>query len=89
MLCRAPHTAFAGPLAVLAFATTIAAQHPPTLPDRLDSYLIKGAKLTSAERTQLLAGQPVTRMLDADPSHEVAVLAPFGSRHPRRVTSPP
>ena len=65
----------AGPFAVLALATTIAAQHPPTsLPEPLDSYLMKVAKLTPDQRTALLAGQPATKMLDADPSHEVAVL---------------
>ena len=64
-----------GAVAVLALATTIAAQRPPTSrPQRLDSYLMKGAQLTSAQRTQLLAGHPVTRMLDTDRSQEVAVL---------------
>src|SRR3954452_22069737 len=66
---------FAWPFAVFALVTTPAAQrNPQSLPERLDSYIKKGAQLTSAEQTQLLAGQPVTRMLDADPSHEVAVL---------------
>jgi hypothetical protein len=84
MVCRVSLAAAAGPLAVLALATTIAAQHPPTsLPERLDSYLMKDAKLTSAQRTQLLAGEPVTRVLDTDPSHEVAVLGALW------VASPP
>jgi len=75
MICRASLAALAGPLAALALATTLAAQHPPpSLPERLDTYLMKAAKLTSALRTQLLAGQPVTRMLDTDSPHEVAVL---------------
>jgi len=75
VICRVFLAALAGPLAVLALATTIAAQHPPTsLPERLDSYLVKGAQLTSSQRTQLLAGHPVTRILDTDQSQEVAVL---------------
>jgi hypothetical protein len=75
MICRVSLAALAGPLAVTALATTIAAQpNPPSLPERLDTYIMKGAQLTSAQRTQLLAGQPVTRLLDADPSHEVGVL---------------
>ena len=75
MICRDSLAALAGPLALLALATTIAAQHPPTsLPEPLDTYLMKGAQLTSSQRTRLFAGQPVTRMLDTDRSHEVAVL---------------
>ena len=75
MICRAFPTAFAAPVAAFGLATTIAAQQPPpSLPTRLDAYLMKDVKLTSEQRKQLLAGQPVTRMLDTDPSHEVAVL---------------
>jgi hypothetical protein len=75
MICRAFPTAFAAPMAAFGLAATIAAQQaPPSLPARLDAYLMKEAKLTSEQRKQLLAGQPVTRMLDTDPSHEVAVL---------------
>lgn len=48
-------------------------QGPPPLPTPLDSYITKVAKLTSAQRSQLLAGQPVTRLLEADPSSEVAI----------------
>lgn len=43
------------------------------LPPRLDAYVTKHVKLTPAQRSQLLAGQPVTQFLDADPSREVAV----------------
>jgi len=76
MICRVSLAALVGPLAALAFATAIAAQQhpPPSLPEPLDTYFTTGAKLTSEQRTRLLAGQPVTRMLDTDPSHEVAVL---------------
>jgi len=44
-----------------------------SLPPQLDSYITNVVKLPPAARAQLLAGQPVTRMLDADPSREVAV----------------
>lgn len=75
MICRAFPTAFAAPVAAFGLAATIAAQQaPPSLPTRLEAYLMKDVKLTSEQRKQLLAGQPVTRMLDTDPSHEVAVL---------------
>ena len=43
------------------------------LPSRLDSYVKNAVKLTAEERTQLAAGQPVTKLLDADESKEVAV----------------
>jgi hypothetical protein len=62
-------------LTAIAFATSLAAQPAsPALPERLETYLTRHAKLTSKERAQLLAGQPVTRLLDTDQSHEVAVL---------------
>ena len=43
------------------------------LPALLDSYLTKHLKLTAQQRGQLLSGQPLTQMLDADPSREVGV----------------
>ena len=43
-------------------------------PALLDKYLEHTARLSPAEREQLMAGQPVTRLLDADESKEVAVL---------------
>ena len=43
------------------------------LPARLDQYMTTVVKLSAAQRTQLLAGQPVTKLLDTDPSREVAV----------------
>jgi hypothetical protein len=58
---------------VVLTAGTLAQPAKNTLPQRLDSYLIEYVKLTPAQREQLLSGQPVTRLLDADPSREVAV----------------
>jgi hypothetical protein len=43
------------------------------LPQRLADYVGRHARLTAAQQQQLLAGQPVTQLLDADPSQEVAV----------------
>ena len=43
------------------------------LPARLDSYITKVVKLSPEQRKQLLDGQPVTKLLDADPSTEVSV----------------
>ena len=43
-------------------------------PAPLDAYLTKSVKLPPNERAQLLAGQAVTHMLDADPSREVGVI---------------
>ena len=42
-------------------------------PERLESYMANAVKLTSDERQRLSAGTPVTKMLDADESKEVAV----------------
>ena len=43
------------------------------LPERLNSYINSYVKLTSDEQKRLLAGEPVTRLLDGDPSKEVAI----------------
>ncbi|HEY3381694.1 MAG TPA: hypothetical protein VGK32_07995 [Vicinamibacterales bacterium] len=64
------------PLLALGFAatlTTTARTAMPGLPARLHDYLTGTAKLTPDERAQLVAGEPVTKMLDADENKEVAV----------------
>jgi len=61
---------------ILALATAgvpLRGQHQPALPERLDSYIKSYVKLTPEEQKQLLAGQPVARLLDSDPAKEVAV----------------
>jgi hypothetical protein len=50
-----------------------AGQNKARLPAQLDEYVARVAKLSDAQRAQLLAGKPVTRIVDADPSNEVAV----------------
>jgi hypothetical protein len=46
---------------------------PATLPPELDRYITKYVNLTPAQRADLLAGRAVTKLLDSDPSKEVAV----------------
>jgi hypothetical protein len=60
-------------LAAAGLTATLPAQQRQTLPPRLDAYITSHVKLTAAQRTELLAGQPVTRLLDADPAREVSV----------------
>jgi len=48
-------------------------QDQHALPEQLDSYIKTYVKLTPEEQQQLLAGQPVTRLLETDPSKEVAI----------------
>ncbi len=62
----------------LAVAATLNAhssanQSAARLPAQLEEYLSKHVRLTPAQRTDLLAGKPVTRMLEADASHEVSI----------------
>ena len=46
---------------------------PAALPPQLDDYVTRHVKLTPEQRFALLSGKPVTQLLDADPSTEVAV----------------
>ena len=43
-------------------------------PERLEAYFTSAVRLSAEERQRLIAGSPVTKMLDADPTKEVAVL---------------
>lgn len=63
-------------LCVLPVALLLAAAPPPAAPDlpgSLEPYLAKYVKLDAKARAQLLAGAPVTRLLDSDPAKEVVV----------------
>ena len=67
-----------GPIVVaLVLVSTIpgdtAQNASPRFPSRLDDYFRNSVRLTAGEQKQLAAGQPVTRLLDADASKEVAV----------------
>jgi hypothetical protein len=46
----------------------------PALPPVLASFLTEEARATSSERQALAAGHPLIKLLDADPSTEIAVL---------------
>ena len=52
---------------------SLRAQGQPSLPARFDSYIKAHVKLTADKRKQLLAGQPVTQLLETDPAKEVAI----------------
>jgi len=55
--------------------TVVAAQPRggAALPANLEAYLTQHVRLDAAARSRLLAGEAVTKMLDSDPSTEVAV----------------
>jgi len=66
--------AVCGALSCLVLQAGVAAwRTAPTLPPRLDSYLSKVVRLSTADRKRLTDGAAVTRLLDADASKEVAV----------------
>jgi hypothetical protein len=54
------------------------------LPPRLDSYLATTVRPTAAERKRLMSGGPVTKLLDADASKEVAVFGAVWIEAPAR-----
>ena len=66
-------TALIGVL-LLGGTTLVLTSQGGAFPSRLDRYFKDVVKLTADEQKQLLAGQPVTKLLDADESKEVAVL---------------
>jgi hypothetical protein len=55
-----------------------------SLPQRLESYLTTVAVPTAAERQRLMKGAPITKLLDADPSKEVAVFGAIWINAPIR-----
>jgi hypothetical protein len=85
MMRRVPAAALSFSATAILLLTAHAAvrQAQAALPPRLDAYVTNVAKLTPEQRNALLAGQPVTRMLDSDPSHEVAVLGAVWVAAPR------
>ncbi len=50
-----------------------AARGQRSLPPALDSFLTQDAQGSASDRESLLAGEPVVKLLDADPAREVAV----------------
>ena len=59
-----------------------AGQNASPLPSRFDSYLKTVVKLSPEKRSQLLAGGPVTELLETDPSKEVSVFGAVWVRAP-------
>jgi hypothetical protein len=73
---------FTTPIAITLACLVLAADSVGTvqgggdaLPARLEHYLTYAAKLTPDERIRLAKGEPVTKMLDADETKELAVFA--------------
>lgn len=62
-----------------------AVQAPPvaSLPERFERFLATVVRPTAAERRLLLAGAPITKLLDADPSREVVVFGAVWIAAPR------
>lgn len=68
---RGAYLALAAWLSTGLFAGT--PPEPAALPPAFEAYLAGGPRLSPADRSALLAGRPVTRLLDSDPIKEVAV----------------
>src|SRR5690242_14250259 len=54
------------------------------LPSRLEDYLTTIVRPTQAERRNLIAGQPITKLLDGDPNTEVSVFGAVWVKAPIR-----
>jgi hypothetical protein len=67
-------TALAAAALVLLSVVSTVAGAQPSLPAALASFLTEEAHATPSERESLLAGNPLIKLLDADPSKEIAVL---------------
>jgi hypothetical protein len=57
----------------------------PSLPPPLASFLTEEAHATPSQRETLLAGKPLVKLLDADPSKEIAVLGAVWVNAPSRL----
>ncbi len=66
-------------------ATSAAGGAQPWLPSALASFLAEEAHATPSEREALLAGNPLIKLLDADPSKEMAVLGAVWVNAPPRL----
>ena len=60
-------------VAVLCSGGAVPAAGQAAFPSRLETYFTNVVKLSADERKALLAGSPVSRILEADPAKEVAV----------------
>ena len=57
-------------MATLLLGTTGFSQQTP-LPARVEAYLNSAGRLSAEERTLLVGGQPMTKLLDADESKQM------------------
>jgi hypothetical protein len=60
-----------------------------TFPGRLDAYLKSTVRLTDQERSILVGGAPVTKLLDSNPATEVAVFGAVWVAAPRNSMCAP
>lgn len=79
-----PAIALAAVSVVPLSAASRAAGGQPSLPSALESFLIEDAHVTPSEREALLSGNPLIKLLDADPSKEIAVLGAVWVNAPAR-----
>lgn len=63
-------TVFITPLALLMVVPAVLSQ-TAELPPKLEDYLTNVVKPTPEQRKDLMAGQPITKLLDGDPNREV------------------
>ena len=68
----------------IAVPSTGVRQKPSSLPAQLERYTSTVVKLTPDERTRLMSGAPVTRLLEVDETKEVAVFAAIWINAPIR-----
>lgn len=70
---RSAATALSCAILIAGIAPVAAPSPPRALPPRIADYVARHVKLTAEQQAQLLQGQAVTHLLDADPSREVAI----------------
>jgi hypothetical protein len=66
-------------------ASSTAAGAQPSFPSLLASFLSEEAHATPSDREALLAGNPLVKLLDADPATEIAVFGAVWVNAPRRL----
>lgn len=70
---------------VAALLPPLASEPGSRLPDRLQRYVDETVRPSAAEWQRLLGGEPFTKLLEADPSREVAVFGVVWVNAPRRA----
>jgi hypothetical protein len=70
---RGPRLRLITALAAVGSVALLNAQSGAQFPGRVGDFLDRYVKLDAQEKARLLSGQPVTKLLDSDPSKEVAI----------------